>query len=287
MIPIIKQRTPCADKHDKLGWKEGCVYRMPEGTLGLRTNERGYLKTLQQFVPDFGQVLQAEDGPVEVDWLLSFRRAQKSTRKGVRNYNIGYDAWVSTIRSLDEQSALREFSYLVAQRLLKLSDAHVHLLGSVFQSRDLSLFLTDVSADLPPDLIPSWLSELSDKGLILDALGNNYMLEQQPEGLSLTRIEKSLGRILIVRGDVAHFQPQLNQSLSPAEGAVHLFGRACGMNAQARLVFLAKLSKELPVVIGRPEFLAQLLADTDIQGRSQIVASEGPPKTCECIRSAQ
>lgn len=101
-VPMNRQRTPCADKNDKLGWKAGFSVRLEGLTLGVRSNSPELLPALREIFPPQAQ----DDEAREVDVLLSFLEGKETGRKGVKNYHLVYDAWNRVARTMDFDEAM-------------------------------------------------------------------------------------------------------------------------------------------------------------------------------------
>ena len=126
-IPIINQRTSCAEKNDKLGWKDGFAVRLEGRSLGVRTNNPELLPRLRDFMPPEAESFEER----QVDALLSFFEAAPSTRRGSRNYHLVYDAWNRVSRTLDFEEAMAGFERAVKFYRMRFSRDYTFVLASV------------------------------------------------------------------------------------------------------------------------------------------------------------
>lgn len=131
-IPRNRRRTPCAQKHDRLGWEDGFVVSLEGLTFGVRSNRADFLPRLREFFPSSARPAEG----VEVDLLLSFRYGGTTNRKGVTNYHLVYDAWNQVARSLDLESALGAFQESLQGHLYRLSPEKLYFDGSLLHWLD-------------------------------------------------------------------------------------------------------------------------------------------------------
>lgn len=128
-IPINIQRTPCADKNDRLGWKAGFSLDLEGISFGVRCNDPAFLPELRAFFPAQSQASQRR----EVEVLLSFLKGGQTARKGVVNYHLVYDAWNRAARTQDLNEALHAFRSTLHTRLALMSQDKVYVNASVLR----------------------------------------------------------------------------------------------------------------------------------------------------------
>lgn len=120
-VPVLKERTSCADTNDGLGWEAGlCLKVGPSedaSVVGLRTNRPELLPTLRSYFPQAWQQVEQD----AVDFLYSYRAGGEGPRRGVRNYHIYYFGWTRMARTMDEAEALEGFHNLVYGHILNQS----------------------------------------------------------------------------------------------------------------------------------------------------------------------
>ena len=136
-FPINLQRTPCADKNDRLGWKAGFSLDLEGVSFGVRSNEPDFLPELRAFFPPQSQPVERR----EVQVLLSFLKGGQTSRKGVVNYHLVYDGWNRTARTHDLREAMELFRATLQNRLALMSQERIYLQASVLTWRGGGLLL--------------------------------------------------------------------------------------------------------------------------------------------------
>ena len=253
-IPVQKERTPCADNNDALGWEAGlCLKAGPSENatvVGLRTNKPELLPTLRSYFPQAWQEVEQD----AVDLLYSYISGGEGARRGVRHYNIIYFGWTQMRRTLDEVEALEDFHGLLYSHILtksRLSENTVYFPA---------LLLTDESR-LVAVVGESWTIKGSQSRFQgLRPLHCPYvLLDEQGQ---FTESDFSLIGAPGPLTDIVFRADQQETSLTRALGTLKLFARSDGLDNRAadRLQALAKFteSTRIHVVPADDEALATL-----------------------------
>jgi len=148
-IPINRQRTPCADKNDRLGWKDGFSLELEGISFGVRSNDVEMLPQLRSYFPAHARSSDRR----EVEVLLSLIKGGATARKGVLNYHLVYDAWDRLVRTHDLEVALKVFTQTISSRVATWSHEKLYVLGSVFTWNDQALMLLGGTPELEEDLM--------------------------------------------------------------------------------------------------------------------------------------
>ncbi|MBX3172393.1 MAG: hypothetical protein KF760_33625 [Candidatus Eremiobacteraeota bacterium] len=156
-IPINIQRTPCADKNDRLGWKAGFSLEVEGISFGVRCNEPTFLPELRAFFPPQSQASERR----EVQVLLSFLKGGKTARKGVVNYHLVYDAWNRAARTQDLREAMDAFRDTLHTRLALMSQDKVYVHASVLKWQGRGLVLLGAAPEVVEELVEDGAELLS------------------------------------------------------------------------------------------------------------------------------
>ncbi|MGE0488666.1 MAG: hypothetical protein AB7S38_05595 [Vulcanimicrobiota bacterium] len=244
-IPINKQRTSCAEKNDKLGWKAGFSIEYYGMTLGVRTNNPDRLDQLRSMLPKGCKPSDAR----EVDVLLSLIEGKSARRKGVKNYHIVYDAWSRIARTMDFDEALATFESGLRLRLATHCPERLFLSCPVVSWKGKAVFILGETG--------SGVSTLIDA--LVEAGGEVFSKEFaliDSEGMvcSFDRPERSPiepGMILLPRYEEGrHFRPG---KLTAGKAALELFVKvpSAQLNPARALGRLALLAGAAPAFRGR------------------------------------
>lgn len=148
-IPINLQRTPCAEKNDRLGWKAGFSLDLEGISFGVRCNEPAFLPELRTCFPPQSQPGERR----EVEVLLSFLKGGQTARKGVVNYHLVYDAWNRTARTQDLAEAMDAFRATLHTRLALMSQDKVYVNASLLKWQGRGLVLLGATPEVVEELV--------------------------------------------------------------------------------------------------------------------------------------
>jgi len=148
-FPINMQRTPCADKNDRLGWKAGFSLDLEGVSFGVRSNEPDLLPELRACFPSPSQPAERR----EVEVLFSFLKGGQTARKGVVNYHLVYDAWNRAARTQDLGEAMDSFRTSLQNRLALMSQRKIYARASVLKWRGGGIVLLEASPDVIHELV--------------------------------------------------------------------------------------------------------------------------------------
>ena len=151
-FPINLQRTPCADKNDKLGWKAGFSLDLEGISFGVRCNDPDFLPELRACFPSRSQPSARR----EVEVLFSFLKGGQTARKGVVNYHLVYDAWNRAARTQDLGEAMNTFRTNLHNRLALMSQDIIYARASVLKWRGGGIVLLEAA--------PEVVHELAERG---------------------------------------------------------------------------------------------------------------------------
>lgn len=232
MIPILQQRTPCADKNDRLGWNIGLSLAWEGLLIGIRTNRPQRLLDLCCRLP--AQALPKENRQVPI--LLSLWEGPPATRPGVRNYHLVYNGWQRVARTLDLEEAMQAFEREFWRAIRAQSRLQTYLEARVVERGDQSLLLLPQAGGLS---VVACLDGLRARGW---KLREQPYVQIQDSGAcpatpvtAVARLSRSQSQKSLIR-------------LSPGETALQLLPYTCSGLTQARstLQRLARLSQQIP-----------------------------------------
>jgi len=243
-LPINKQRTPCAEKNDKLGWTHGCSLHFQGFTIGIRTNREGTLERLKGLLPPALKIVETR----EVDVLLSFLCAKDSQRRGVQHYNLVYDGWNRIARTRDVDEALKVFSAASRAQLATFAQDSIFVVGEVVGLKGRAVILLDEKGDKSLSLADALCLQGADRysnGLVqIDLAGCVRGFEMRED----ETLEPAL--ILQPGKEGRTWRPVV---LTQAEAVMAMFGRAPGaaFHPKRTLEALSKLARQSTALGGR------------------------------------
>lgn len=152
-LPINRQRTPCADKNDRLGWQVGFSLSLEGVLFGVRSNDPDLLERLRAKFPAHAQPAEQR----EVTVLLSFLQGRESQRQGVKNYHIVYNAWNRVARTLDLEEAVAAFEQELLYGVALHSQEKTYVSGPLVRFQEQSfLVLHSYSPDEWSEWTRAW-----------------------------------------------------------------------------------------------------------------------------------
>ncbi|MCA9793550.1 MAG: hypothetical protein KC910_17185 [Candidatus Eremiobacteraeota bacterium] len=244
-IPINKQRTSCAEKNDKLGWKSGFAVEYYGMTLGVRTNNPDRLDHLRTMLPEGCKPTDVR----EVDVLLSFIEGKSAKRKGVKNFHIVYDAWSRIARTMDFDEALATFESGLRLRLATHCPERLFLTCPVVNWKGKAVFVLGQSGSGVSTLVEALTQAggelFSQEFGLIDSEGMVCSFDEP------TRRPIEPGLILLPRYEEGRqFRPA---RLSAGKAALELFVRvpSAQLNPARALGRLALLAGAAPAFRGR------------------------------------
>ena len=253
-VPINRQRTPCATKNDKLGWKDGFSLKLEGISFGVRSNSPQLLSRLKALFPAHA----TDDDTKEVEILLSFMEGGETGRKGTLNYHLVYDAWNRVARTLEFDEAIAAFESTIKARVATLSKEKTYLDAAVVAWGDRAVMVVG-ETEQRQELVDAMVAQGGTSYCGQAVLDENQRLESCGASAG-----PSLAPALAVFAEKAESKKPRQVKLTPARTALELFrhARAARFLPQKTLSTLANLSQNLAAYqarVGPPADLARFV----------------------------